>query len=842
LEAEKAEMENEKRVKIRKRERLVITVLFTILALNVCVGCASAATYTVCPSGCNYISIQAAINAADPGDTIEVHSGTYYEHVNVNKQLILKGVGTGSGKPVVDSGGNDSVITLSANGITFEGFTVTNSGNLYGGVGIKVTSNNNTITGNTASNNGYSICLNDSCNNTISGNNASNNDYGIYLNDSCNNSITGNNASNNGYGIYLNDSCNNNTISGNIVSNNVGGIYLNDSCNNSITGNNASNNGYGIYLRYSCNNTITGNNASNNKDGISLRDSSNNIISNNTFVNDGLFVERSYQNTVEDNIVNGKPLVYLEEASGIGVTDAGQVILVNCTNIMVENLDLSTTSVCVELWETEGSIVSNNTVSNSFHGIYLSSSSNNTITGNNASNNNGDGIYLSSSSNNTITENNAGNNGDGICISSSSNNNRIIDNNASGSNHGAGIRFRRSNNNTIIGNTASNNWDGIYISSSSNNTITGNSVSNNFDGINFRDSSNNTITGNNVSNNALGIVLSSSSNNNTITGNVFVNDGLFGGYQNMVKDNTVNGKPLVYLEDASDYTVEDAGQVILVNCTNITVENLDLSRTSMGIILLNTKDSKILNNTASNSYCGCGIYLSSSCNNTLKRNNVSSNLVGICLTHSSNNTITGNNASNNEGGIAWEESNNNNIYLNNFINNTLSVSSSTSNIWNSTDEITYTYNGSTYTNYLGNYWSDYKEKYPEAEEINGYGIWDMQYSIGADRDKYPLIQPCENYLAPAASVFDTGAGTYPSIMGTHTGTIKPSSNINVSKLYTYSCAGTGGHTKSIELEENGTVIANGTWDGYHEDWHNITLHNVTDGTHYVTLLQDHEYN
>ncbi len=121
-------MKNEKRVKIRKQEALIITVLFAIFALSVCVGCASAATYTVCPSGCDYTRIQAAINATDPGDTIEVHSGTYYEHVNVNKQLILNGVDTGGDKPVVDASGNDSAITLSANAITLDGFTVTNSG------------------------------------------------------------------------------------------------------------------------------------------------------------------------------------------------------------------------------------------------------------------------------------------------------------------------------------------------------------------------------------------------------------------------------------------------------------------------------------------------------------------------------------------------------------------------------------------------------------------------------------------------------------------------------------------------------------------------------------------
>ncbi|KAF5434129.1 hypothetical protein C5S36_05685, partial [Candidatus Methanophagaceae archaeon] len=59
----KVGMKNEKRVKIRKQEVLIITVLFAIFALSITVGCASAATYTVCFPGCNYTSIQAAIEA-----------------------------------------------------------------------------------------------------------------------------------------------------------------------------------------------------------------------------------------------------------------------------------------------------------------------------------------------------------------------------------------------------------------------------------------------------------------------------------------------------------------------------------------------------------------------------------------------------------------------------------------------------------------------------------------------------------------------------------------------------------------------------------------------------------
>jgi parallel beta-helix repeat protein len=333
------------------------------------------------------------------------------------------------------------------------------------------------------------------------------------------------------------------------------------------------------------------------------------------------------------------------------------------------------------------------------------------------------------SSNNTITGNNVSNNGGGIDISDS-NNNTITGNNVS--NNRGGIDISDSNNNTITGNNVSNNRGGIDISDSNNNTIAGNNVSNNRGGIRLSCSSNNnTITGNNVSNNRGGIRLEYSGNNNTITGNVFVNDGLsvYFSYQNTVEDNTVNGKPLVYLEDVSDYKVEDAGQVILVNCDNITVENLDLSNTSGGIALWMTGNSKISNNTL----CNKG---------------------GISLSFSSNNnTITGNNVSNNSGGIDISNSRNNKIYFNNF-NNYIEIVYSifeSNNIWNSTEEITYTYDGTTYKSYLGNYWTDYEEKYPEAEEIDATGIWDTPYSIYSKSDDYPLMKPFENYILPRSA-------------------------------------------------------------------------------------------
>jgi nitrous oxidase accessory protein NosD len=107
-------------------------------------GGAGAATLTVDDSGgANYTRIQDAIDKASDGDTIQVYSGTYYENVNVSRQLSLGGADNGGGKPVVDANGNGSAITLSAGNSTISGFTVVNSG--LSNAGILIISSNNTI-------------------------------------------------------------------------------------------------------------------------------------------------------------------------------------------------------------------------------------------------------------------------------------------------------------------------------------------------------------------------------------------------------------------------------------------------------------------------------------------------------------------------------------------------------------------------------------------------------------------------------------------------------------------------------------------------------------------------
>ena len=342
---------------------------------------------------------------------------------------------------------------------------------------------------------------------------------------------------------------------------------------------------------------------------------------------------------------------------------------------------------------------------------------------------------------------------------------------------GAGI-YIKANNSVITNNNVETKNHGIYLDHSNNNIITNNNIENSdhgiyvcknagiclrYDyGIYLLHSSNNLITNNNIENNNYGIYLYGS-NNNTITNNKFTNDGLYldYSYNNKVTNNTVNGKPLIYLENVKDYVVSNAGQVIAVKCNNITVKNLNLSNTTVGVEFWCTSNSRIENVVVENNRYGIylswnsnnnsitknniennndyGIYLYYySSNNTITNNNIENNRCGIYLDDSNNNLITKNNIVNNNYGIYLRYSNNNSIYLNNFNNNIYSRKST--NHFNSPKPITYQYNGKTFTNYLGNYYNNYKGK-----DNNGDGIGETPYQIDSYKDNYPLIAPVEQF-------------------------------------------------------------------------------------------------
>jgi len=82
----------------------------------------------VSPSG-PYTTIEAALADAHTGDVIEVRGGTYPGPLVVQTEgVTLEGVDTPNGAPVIDGGGQGSVVTLAAPGVVLRGFEVRGSG------------------------------------------------------------------------------------------------------------------------------------------------------------------------------------------------------------------------------------------------------------------------------------------------------------------------------------------------------------------------------------------------------------------------------------------------------------------------------------------------------------------------------------------------------------------------------------------------------------------------------------------------------------------------------------------------------------------------------------------
>jgi len=372
----------------RCNRKIATIVLPAILAISVFIALAPAVsastTYTVHPTdpSANFTSIQAAIDAASAGDSIEVYNSTYHEHVTVNKQLNIYSR-DGTDVTIIDGDGSGKCFYVTDNYINICGFTVQNGE--------------------------YGIYLYDSDYNKITENTASFNKYdGIYVEYYCdNNEITKNTVnSNKRNGIYLCKYNNDNKLSDNTVkSNDESGIKLyKDNDGNEITNNSIElNEKYGIYLGSGCDdNNLTQNTINYNLDYGIYIDSAPNYIS-------------------QSNVVNGEHIYYFYKARGTPEDPiiAEDLILTKPNIINIAKITLS---------DSRYVIVRNNTLKNSDKGIHLDASKNSKVINNTVSLTNG-GIYLYSSSANEMTENrlNVGK-GYGIYLDSNSNDNHLDQN------------------------------------------------------------------------------------------------------------------------------------------------------------------------------------------------------------------------------------------------------------------------------------------------------------------------------------------------------------------------------------------------------------------------------
>ncbi len=442
----------------------------------------------------NYTSIQNAIMAATPGDTVFVFSGMYSEVLVVDKPISL--VGEGKETTVIMGDGIDAVIHVKADWVNVTGFNMTNGGpGFFNDAIVLDRVSNCRITHNRMINlNGNGIYLHRSDFNVIAFNDIQINSYGLYLRNSESNSINNNNVSNGSSGISLSDSSPNNRIFSNKVhSNRWSGISAYKSNETTILNNEISFNQVAIVLLLSENNSIRFNDMIENgilMYGDSLGDWNSHIID-------------------TTNTVNNKPVQYWKNVTGGKVPEgAGQVILANCSDILVENQNLSNATSGLQVAYSRGGAIKNNTaMGNRVYGIDILDYDHGSFDNNHASENLYD-IRFRYSDNNTMANNSVVNQPGGGWFGINvlySNGNEISGTNGS-------IVLGYSDHNTIVNGTSSGAIYGVLIASSENNTLAYNKYTDNLYGIHVVNAANNTVFGNRVAFSFWGIWLENSSN------------------------------------------------------------------------------------------------------------------------------------------------------------------------------------------------------------------------------------------------------------------------------------------------------------------------------------------
>lgn len=363
-------------------------------------------------------------------------------------------------------------------------------------------SNNNLIQENTITHHRNGIDIGGSNNNIIENEITNSSDYGISIG-SNDNIVQDNTITKTVVNAGIKIRGDNNQIIGNEVSGGGYGLDLEEACDNIIQDNDIHDaaGAYGICIHWhSDRNYFINNTISDNHEGVWLEESDNNYFENNTMTNDeysdmmfsdlydttllnnamdnGIIIYGGVNNNIiTGNTVNGEPLIYKEDESYITIDSetAGQVILVNCDNVTVDDMDLSDTLIGLELIDSKDCVISNNTFSNNlFYGIFLLNSHYNIMQDNTLSDMPDDDweapqpISLEYSSNNTLRNNQLSDNVHGILVRDYSCNNQIKSNTistAGGSIEGVGIfvKEERSDNTNISHNTISDCYKGVCI-------------------------------------------------------------------------------------------------------------------------------------------------------------------------------------------------------------------------------------------------------------------------------------------------------------------------------------------------------------------------------------------
>ena len=482
----------------------------------------------------------------------------------------------------------------------------------------------------------------------------------------CNFTIRG---SSNAWGIFL-LTCENIWIENNLVTENQGGIVSDFSNNVTLIKNNITNNEY---------------------EGVLLFGASKNILKDNTIsgnkYNFGV-IEKFDQDIDTSNKIDGKTIYYLKDQKDLTINqnsfpDLGYLALINCTNVIVENLSIANNYNGLLLVETENSTVKNNSFQNNMRGIDIINSSNNTLEGNNVTDSGWIGISLVNSPNNTFKKNNLSNNELSFTVDGDSLNDFTQNLDLSNTVDGKLIRYLINCTDLIVNPSVFNDTGYLAFVNCYNITVEDLSLQNNE--LLFAFSYNFSIIRNNMSNGTIKVVYSS-----------------------------------------------------FVNLT----ENIILDGQS-GILMRHSNNGRISENKITKNW-GYGISLQESSFNKILYNKIRNNRIGISIQSSNNNTIMGNSISENEDyGILLTNSSSNKIFHNNFINNTRQAVCSfippiTSNVWDNG----YPSGGNYWSDCTGN--DTYSGPY--QNETGSDGLGDSLYVIDEyNVDRYPLMGPFNSF-------------------------------------------------------------------------------------------------
>ena len=236
-----------------------------------------------------------------------------------------------------------------------------------------------------------------------------------------------------------------------------------------------------------------------------------------------------------------------------------------------------------------------------------------------------------------------------------------------------GILVMASNYTILSDNKVTDNVYGIYLAlRSSNNSIIGNTLVNNINGVYLGDFSRYTTMRNNSINGGLmnfgmapWFYLTwdySSERTNDMDKTILAND--------IDSSNTVDGKPMIYWFNQHDRQVPaNAGFVMLINCTGITVKDLNLTNNIENIVIFASNDTLIRNNYVATSVYGIEARpfyrwrddqsqdVRRSFNVTVCNNTFVNNGVGVHLFQADNSTVSGNAFEGNSLGILFSDTN-----------------------------------------------------------------------------------------------------------------------------------------------------------------------------------------